>query len=190
MFIMPDNRIVHSAFQVMENALQELYRSIESEGHGDNPKKAMATIKMFAIATMLRLHEKSEALGPGFSDQLLDSVNGIRKKDIIEKEIATPPQKEISKDSVLVDEEPDEFTQAIFLLSNRIVDGIEECFEKLPPLLRNDETLLCALSVIVAQFFSKCGYTNLDTFIDEFSKDVRIYAEAIEEDKISNDTPS
>lgn len=178
MFIMPDQDIMQPAIQIMEKALQDLYKVIDSKDHGNNPKKAMAAIKLFAIETMFRLSAKAETLSPGFGEQLVEGVRGIGY--FIKQEKIKLPQEPTPKNILF--SEQDDLSNAIFLLSSSIINQIEICFEELPPILRNDEVLLCSLAAIVAKIFSRCGYANLNSFIDDFSKNVCTFADAVEDD--------
>lgn len=161
----------------MAKTLDCLHEIIEKECNHKCPKEAMVLMMAFTTGLILQLKDKVETLEQGLGKELLASINEITKEDPTNREIVEKLNKNdpsLSKSASGIP--PDDFRGAVEFLTNRFLDGIQKHFNELPVLLRNETTLLHSISVIVARLFNKLDDKNLETYIETFSNNVRIFA--------------
>jgi hypothetical protein len=129
----------------------------------------------FISGITLQLKDKIETLEPGLGEQLLEAVSRITNptgREIIEKLNGNDPTLNESVSGI----EPSDLPGAINFLVKRLSNDIKTHLDKLPFLLRNDTTILHSLSVIIGELFNMLGAENLDVSIENFSKNIRIFA--------------
>ena len=162
---------------VMAKTLECLHEIIGKECDHKRPKEAMVLMMAFTTGIILQLKEKIETLEQGLGNELLEAINEITKKDPANREIVEKlNRKDPSLNKSASGIAPDDFRGAVEFLANRFLDGIQKHFNELPVLLRNETTLLHSISVIVARLFNKLDDKNLETYIESFSNNVRIFA--------------
>ncbi len=161
----------------MARTLQSLHEIIEKECDCKRPKEAMVLMMAFTTGIILQLKEKVETLEQGLGDNLLAAINEITKEEPTNREIIEKlNKKDPSLNKSISGISPDDFHGAVEFLANRFLDGIQKYFNELPVLLRNETTLLHSISVLVARLFNKLDDENLETHIETFSNNVRIFA--------------
>jgi hypothetical protein len=175
--ITPNPKAMQLTSLVMAKTLQCLHEIIEKECDHKRPKEAMVLMMAFTTGLILQLKDKVETLEQGLGNELLAAINEITKEDPANREIVEKLNK---KDPSLNESasgiSPDDFRGAVEFLANRFLDGIQKHFNELPVLLRNETTLLHGISVLVARLFNKLDDENLETHIETFSNNVRIFA--------------
>ena len=171
--ITPDKEAVATVTQLMVQTLEFLHKIIEIEH--DRPKEAMVLMMAFITGLTIQLKDKLEALEPKLGEQLLEAINlslnptGVKT---IEKLNRNDPSLNKSVSGVA----PNDLPGAVDFLTRRLAGDIGTYINELPISLRNDVTVLHSLSVIVGDIFNKFAVRDLDASIEDFAKNIRIFA--------------
>jgi len=172
--ITPNHEAVLTITQLMAKTLGVLHEIIEIEY--EHPKEVMVLMMAFITGITMQLKEKMEVLELGLGEQLLDAVGKTINptgRVIIEKLNKNDPSLKESTSGIASDDLP----KAIDFLVTRLFNDIKIHLNELPYSFRNDITILHSLSAIAGVIFNNCETRDLDTFIEDFSKGIRIFAD-------------
>jgi hypothetical protein len=171
--ITPNPEAALTVTQLMIKTLGFLHEVIELES--DHPKEAMVLMMAFITGLTIQLKDKLETLEPKLGEQLLEAINlSLNPKgiDTIEKLNKNDPSLNKSASGIA----SGDLLGAVDFLARRLAGNIGACISELPISLRNDVTVLHSLSMIVGDIFNKFAVRDLDASIDEFAKNIRIFA--------------
>lgn len=172
--ITPDPEAIATITQLMVQTLEFLHKIIEIEH--DRPKEAMVLMMAFITGITMQLKGKMDALELGLGEQLLDAVGKTINptgRETIEKLNKNDPSLKESASGIA----PDDLPKAIDFLVTRLFSDIKNHLNELPYSFRNDITILHGLSAIAGVIYNHCETKDLDTFIEDFSKGIRIFAD-------------
>jgi len=172
--ITPNPEAALTISQLMATTLGFLHEIIELES--DHPKEVMVLMMAFITGLAIQLKDKLEALEPKLGEQLLEAVNlslNPAGRKTIEKLNKNDPSLSKSFSGIA----PDDLPGAVNFLAKRLFGNISSHLDELPHLLRNDVTVLHSLSVIVGEIFNKFAVRDLDASIEDFVKNIRIFAD-------------
>jgi len=163
-----------SVTKVMTKTLGELHKIIEKECDYKHPKETMVLMIGFINGVIFQIREKLDTLELGLGKQLLEAINALTTPEhakTFEKLNNNDPSLAESASGI----SPDDFSQAITFLSNKLTGDLKTHLSELPLLLRNDDVLLLSLAFVVANIFQAIDNNDLDTCIDKFSENIRIF---------------
>jgi len=172
--ITPDPEAIATVTQHMVQTLEFLHKIIEIEH--DRPKEAMVLMMAFVTGLTIQLKDKLETLEPKLGEQLLEAVSlslNPTGRETIEKLNKNDSSLKESASGIA----PDDLPKAIDFLVKRLFGDIKKHLNDLPYSFRNDITILHSLSAIAGAIYNHCETRDLDTFIEDFSKGIRIFAD-------------
>ena len=171
--ITPHPEAMITVTQLMAKTLGVLHEIIEIEH--EHPKEAMVLMMAFITGVAIQVKDKLETLEPKLGEQLLDAVgmslNPTGRKTI-EKLNKNDPSLNKSASGIA----PNDLIGAVNFLMKRLSSDISSHLDELPFTLRNDVTVLHSLSAVVGDIFNKFAVRDLDTSIEDFVKNIRIFA--------------
>lgn len=171
--ITPNPEAISTITQLMETTLGVLHEIIEIEH--EYPKEVMVLMMAFITGIAIQLKDKLETLEPKLGEQLLEAVNlslNPAGRKTIEKLNKNDSSLSKSFSWIVSDDLPG----AVNFLAKRLFGDISLHLDELPYLLRNDVTVLHSLSVIVGEIFNKFAVRDLDASIEDFAKNIRVFA--------------
>jgi hypothetical protein len=176
MAIIPNLQAMESISRIMLETLQALHRFIEMESK-HNSEETMVLMMSFTTGLILQLRDKLETLENGLGNKYLMAVNELTHKgskglETIEKLNRNDPSLKQSSSGI----DPDDLPAAVGFLQNKLNNDIRTHLEALPYVLRNDITLSHALAMLVANLFSNLDSKNVNSLIDTFAANARIFA--------------
>jgi hypothetical protein len=186
--ILPNSQAMLSTTKVMTKTLMDLHKIIEQECNYKRPKEAMVLMMAFINGIVFQLRDKVETLESGLGKQLLEAVNALTSPgnaDTLDKLNRNDPSLAKSVSGIA----PEDLPKAISFLTNRLFGDIKMHLEELPLLLRNDDTLLNSLAFVVARILNAYDHNNLDTYIENFSGNIRVFANEDEKEERSGAYP-
>jgi hypothetical protein len=182
--ILPNPQAMLSTTKVMTKTLVDLHKIIEQECDYKRPKEAMVLMMAFINGIVFQLRDKVETLELGLGKQLLEAVNALTSPgnaDTLDKLNRNDPSLDKSASEI----SPEDLPKAISFLTNRLFGDIKIHLEELPLLLRNDDTLLHSLAFVVARILNAYDHNDLDTYIENFSRNIRVFANEDEKEERS-----